>query len=207
MTNRQKLELFAVVLAIILFSIGILRSKGENLLARAMGLVSKTENETDVVGETSASDAMIDETQPEAEVGQPSAAPSAAPASSLQHIPADGDASGLPFSAAVVAGSTIHISGTLGLETETRTPPDDPSEEARLAMESFKKSVEAAGATMGDLVSVRVFCSDAKLYEAFNAVYRTYFADGKYPARAFIITQPLLFGARFEVAGIAVRTD
>jgi enamine deaminase RidA (YjgF/YER057c/UK114 family) len=41
-------------------------------------------------------------------------------------------------------------------------------------------------------------------YEAFNGVYRTYFHDN-YPARAFIGSGKLLFGARFEVQGIAVK--
>ena len=38
---------------------------------------------------------------------------------------------------------------------------------------------------MDDLVSVQVFCSDVKHYDAFNAVYRTYFKR-EFPARAFI---------------------
>jgi 2-iminobutanoate/2-iminopropanoate deaminase len=57
---------------------------------------------------------------------------------------------------------------------------------------------------MDDLVSVQVFCSDVKHYDAFNAVYRTYFKR-EFPARAFIGVGTLLFNARFEVQGIAVR--
>ena len=29
--------------------------------------------------------------------------------------------------------------------------------------------------TMDDLVSVQIFCTDLKLYDTFNKVYRTYF--------------------------------
>ena len=58
--------------------------------------------------------------------------------------------------------------------------------------------------TMDDLVSVQIFCSDVAHYDAFNAVYRTYF-EGDFPARAFIGAGTLLFDARFEVQGIAVR--
>jgi 2-iminobutanoate/2-iminopropanoate deaminase len=57
---------------------------------------------------------------------------------------------------------------------------------------------------MDDLVSVQIFCSDVKHYAAFNQVYRTYF-NREYPARAFIGSGGLLFGARFEVQGIAVK--
>jgi 2-iminobutanoate/2-iminopropanoate deaminase len=71
-------------------------------------------------------------------------------------------------------------------------------------MEAIKKSLEASGAGMDDLVSVQVFCSDVAHYDAFNAVYRTFFKD-KFPARAFIGSGKLLFNARFEVQGIAVK--
>ncbi len=60
------------------------------------------------------------------------------------------------------------------------------------------------GLTMDDLVSVQVFCSDVAYYAAFNAVYRTYFTR-EFPARAFVGAGTLLFEARFEVQGIAVK--
>ena len=44
------------------------------------------------------------------------------------------DARDLPFSHAVVAGGTIYVAGTLGLDPETRKPPADPRAEARLAL-------------------------------------------------------------------------
>ncbi len=57
---------------------------------------------------------------------------------------------------------------------------------------------------MDDLVTVTVYCSDVKHYDAFNAVYRTYFKK-EFPARAFIGAGTLLFNARFEMQGIAVK--
>lgn len=58
---------------------------------------------------------------------------------------------------------------------------------------------------MDDLVFVQVFCSDVVHYAAFNAVYRTFFTK-EFPARAFYgVGGPLLFNARFEVQGIAVK--
>ncbi len=109
-----------------------------------------------------------------------------------------------PFSEAVLAGNTLYISGHLGIDPKTGKPGATPEEEARFVMESVKRTVEAAGMTMDDIVSVQVFCSDVSVFDAFNAVYRTYF-HGNYPARAFIGAGKLLFGARFEVQGIAVK--
>ena len=71
-------------------------------------------------------------------------------------------------------------------------------------MDNVKRVVEKAGMTMDDIVSLQVFCTDLKNYDAFNRVYATYF-HGDFPARAFIGASSLLFGARYEVMGIAVR--
>ncbi len=57
---------------------------------------------------------------------------------------------------------------------------------------------------MDDIVSIQVFCTDLTLYQTFNDVYRTFFTQ-EYPARAFIGVANLLFDARFEVQGIAIR--
>ena len=105
-----------------------------------------------------------------------------------------------PFSGAVLVGNTLYLSGALGLE-EGKVP-DDAGDEARLVMNSIKRTVEAAGMTMDDIVSMQVFCSDVQHYQAFNEVYRTFFTR-EFPARAFIGAGTLLFNARFEVQGIA----
>jgi enamine deaminase RidA (YjgF/YER057c/UK114 family) len=57
---------------------------------------------------------------------------------------------------------------------------------------------------MEDLVTVTVFCSDVKHYADWNEVYRSYFKQ-EFPARAFIGSGRLLFDARFEMQGIAVK--
>ena len=110
-----------------------------------------------------------------------------------------------PFSDAVWAGDTLYVSGHIGLDPETAKPPASATEEARLVLEDFKATLESAGLTMSDLVSLQIFCSDVSLFGEFNAVYRTYFKDEQYPARAFLGSGKLLFDARFEVQGIAVR--
>ena len=114
--------------------------------------------------------------------------------------PSHASGDGLPFSGAVMAGDTLYLSGMLGLDNGQ--VPDTPEEEARLIMEQFKATLEEAGMTMDDLVSITIYCSDVSYYDAFNSVYRTYFT-GNYPARAFIGSGNLLFDARFEMQGIA----
>ena len=113
--------------------------------------------------------------------------------------------SDLPFSDAVLAGDTLYIAGKGGVLPGTRTVPEDPKEEARLLMEDFKVTLERVGMTMEDLVYVTVYCTDLSLYAAFNEVYREYFEEN-FPPRAFVGSGPLLFGLRFEMQGIAVRS-
>lgn len=124
----------------------------------------------------------------------------------VEHVnprsPADGNA--LPFSGAVWVGNTLHLSGTLGLEGGQ--VPETAEQEATNVLDNIKATLEVAGLTMDDLVSVQVYASDVGDYEAFNDVYRTYFTT-EYPARAFLGSGTLLFGARFEVMGIAARRE
>jgi len=107
-----------------------------------------------------------------------------------------------PFSGAVMVDGTLYISGALGLVDGK--VPEDPADEARAVLDAIKATLEEAGMTMDDLVSVQIFCSDVSHYGAFNGVYRSYFTK-EFPARAFIGAGTLLFGARFEVMGIAVK--
>jgi 2-iminobutanoate/2-iminopropanoate deaminase len=108
-----------------------------------------------------------------------------------------------PFSDAVRAGKTLYVGGRIGLDPATGKPPLGDADEARALMENLKAVLDAAGMTMNDLVQVTVFSPDVSLYGVFNDVYLSYF-DGALPARAFIGSGPLLFGARFELTAIAV---
>ena len=112
--------------------------------------------------------------------------------------------SALPFSDGVLVGNTLYIAGHIGLDPKTGQAPSDAEQEARLVMDGVKQTVEQAGLTMDDIVSVQVFCTDLKYYETFNNVYKTYF-HGDYPARAFVGAGSLLRNGKYEVLGIAIK--
>jgi 2-iminobutanoate/2-iminopropanoate deaminase len=124
---------------------------------------------------------------------------------SRRYFPAPTAANGMPppFSAAVLSGSTLYLAGEIGTDANRRIP-DTAEAEAKLVLDKVQATLQKAGLTMDDLVSVQIFCSDVKHYDAFNGVYRTYFKK-ELPARAFIGAGTLLFNARFEVQGIAVK--
>jgi len=111
----------------------------------------------------------------------------------------------LPFADAVlIDNKTLYISGRIGLIPGTRQVPDDIAAEAINLMQDLQGVLTAAGMTLEDLVTLTIYCPDVSLWEPFNAIYRTFFT-GPLPPRAFIGSGPLLFGARFELQGIAVR--
>lgn len=118
--------------------------------------------------------------------------------------PRASDMKALPFSDGVLVGNTLYIAGHIGLDAKTGAPPASVEDEARLVMDGIKNTVESAGMTMDDVVTIQVFCTDLKYYETFNNVYKTYF-HGDYPARAFVGAGSLLRGGRYEVLGIAVK--
>ena len=120
------------------------------------------------------------------------------------HIPAPAGLGPLPFSSGVLAGETFYVSGHIGIDRATKKVPADAEQEARLMLDSFRETLSRGGCAMSDLVYVQIFCSDVSLFEKFNAIYRAYF-EKDLPARAFIGSGPLLFGARFEIQGIAVK--
>jgi 2-iminobutanoate/2-iminopropanoate deaminase len=109
-----------------------------------------------------------------------------------------------PYSSGVMVNGTFYVSGSLGVDPATGKVPADAEAEVHLVMDSVKQTLERAGLTMADLVSVTIYCTDLDLYDTFNAIYRSYFQD-HYPSRAFIGVAKLVRGARFEVAGIAVK--
>lgn len=109
-----------------------------------------------------------------------------------------------PFSDAVREGNTLYVAGHLGLDPKTGNAAATADAEARLLMDAVSHTLERAGFTMDDLVSVTVYCTDLSLYDTFNGIYGGYF-HGHHPARAFIGVDKLIRGAHFELQGIAVK--
>ncbi len=130
-------------------------------------------------------------------------APAASDRSYIEH-PLAPNGPALPFSDAVRLGDTLYVAGHLGIDPRTGNAATSPEAEARLVMDAVKHTLERAGFTMDDFVSVTVYCTDLSLYDTFNGIYGGYF-HGHHPARAFIGVSKLVRGARFELQGVAVR--
>ena len=108
-----------------------------------------------------------------------------------------------PFSPAVRVGNLIFVSGTLGTKPDGSLVPGGIEPETRQVLENIKRTLAAAGLGMDRLVKCTAFLADLKEWPAMNAIYRSYFPTGKYPARA-AVQASLLFGARVELECTAV---
>ena len=111
---------------------------------------------------------------------------------------------GPPFSAAVMAGDTLYISGSVDTDPATGKGHTDPRAGARQLLDGMARTLERAGMKMDDLVCVQIFATNLGNYAAFNEVYRTYF-KGPLPARAFLGAGSLLNNANFEIMGVAEK--
>jgi 2-iminobutanoate/2-iminopropanoate deaminase len=111
-----------------------------------------------------------------------------------------------PFSDGVLVGDTLYLAGRIGVDETGSRVPDDIDTEARNVMSSVESILAKAGMRMDDLVYVQVFCPDVSLWQQFNRIYLAFFKNQTVPARAFIGSGKLLFGAHFEVQGIAIKS-
>jgi reactive intermediate/imine deaminase len=119
------------------------------------------------------------------------------------HLP--GSNPQLPFSDAILSGSTLYLAGRIGIDPKTGQAPTDVDQEIRMLLDGVKATLSAGGMTMDDLVYVQVSCTDLSLFDKFNAAYKTYFTTKDLPARQFVGVASLLRGGHFELQSIAVR--
>ena len=123
-----------------------------------------------------------------------------------QIIQPDGVASLPIFSLAIRSGDLIFLSGQLGAvpgENPPRIVEGGIEAETRQTIENIAAVLDAAGATLQDLLKCTVFLADIEDYAAMNAVYAEYFKSDP-PARAALAGSGLALGALVELDCIAV---
>jgi 2-iminobutanoate/2-iminopropanoate deaminase len=105
------------------------------------------------------------------------------------------------YSQAVRAGDFIFVSGQGPLDPHSGDICGANIEEQTVrTLGNIKMILEAAGATMADVVKVTAHLSDISLFERYNRVYASYFPDPK-PARTTVGSQ--LLGILVEIDAIA----
>ncbi|WP_342361745.1 RidA family protein [Terrarubrum flagellatum] len=64
------------------------------------------------------------------------------------------------YSRAIVDGEWIFVSGTAGYDFSKDTISDDPAEQTRQSLRTIADALAKAGASLSDIVRVRVYVSD-----------------------------------------------
>lgn len=108
-----------------------------------------------------------------------------------------------PYSAGVVSGGTINVSGQLGIDPATgKLAGDDVQSQTRQSLTNVRNILEAAGATMADVVEAEVLLADMGDFKAMNEVYAEFF-EAPYPARCAFQVAALPAGGLVEIKCVA----
>lgn len=107
-----------------------------------------------------------------------------------------------PYSQAVKAGNLIFVSGQLPINPADGTMGECVKCQTRQSLENAKAILEAAGASLNDVVKTTVFLADMSLFGAMNEVYAEYFS-APYPARCAFAVKELPKQALVEIEMIA----
>lgn len=110
-----------------------------------------------------------------------------------------------PFSHAVRAGDFLFVTGQMP------TLPDDPTtlvsgdieDQTRAVMDNLKTVLAAAGSSLERVVFARVYLVNFQDFDRMNAVYASYFASDRLPARTCIGVTGLAVGALVEIDLVA----
>jgi 2-iminobutanoate/2-iminopropanoate deaminase len=109
------------------------------------------------------------------------------------------------YSPGLIAGDFVFVSGQGPLDPETgKIVGETIEEQTARVLENVKAVLDAAGASMSNVVKVAVHLSDLANFQRFNQVYATFFPDPK-PTRTTVGSQ--LPGILVEIDAIAFIGD
>ena len=112
-----------------------------------------------------------------------------------------------PYSQAIASGDMVFCSGQLGLDPQTMELVDGGvAAQADRALRNLASVLDAAGASMSDVVKTTIFLADIGDFAAVNAVYATFMPDPP-PARSTFAVGALPKGAAIEIEAIARRSS
>ena len=108
------------------------------------------------------------------------------------------------FSSAVRVGDTIWLSGTVGIGPD-RKPVDGMTAQARIAFETLREALVAAGASLADVVELVTYHTNLQRdMAAFFAVKDEFFPT-KFPAWTAVgVTELTYAGLLIEIRAVAV---
>ena len=96
------------------------------------------------------------------------------------------------YSRAVKIGNIIEVAGTTAVDEDGNTVGvNDPYEQTRYALSKIEKALQAAGATMKDVVRTRMFVTDISKWEDIGRAHGEFFREVK-PTASMIEVKGLI---------------
>jgi 2-iminobutanoate/2-iminopropanoate deaminase len=109
-----------------------------------------------------------------------------------------------PYSQAVKAGQFLYTAGQVPLDPATNELVEpDIKAQTRRAILNLQGVLEAAGASLDQVVKTTVFLQDMGHFAAMNEVYGQFFGNQP-PARSTVEVAQLPLGALIEIEAIAL---
>jgi 2-iminobutanoate/2-iminopropanoate deaminase len=108
-----------------------------------------------------------------------------------------------PYSQAVVANGLVFCSGMAGIDPATGAAPEGIDAQTEQALINLKAVLEAAGASMSDIVKTTIFYADVDDFHRLNEVYARHMPDPA-PARSAPANVRLPRGLLISIDAIAV---
>jgi reactive intermediate/imine deaminase len=105
------------------------------------------------------------------------------------------------YSQAVKAGSTVYLSGQIGLDPSTMQLVDGIEAQIHQVFRNLSAVSHAAGGSMNDVVKLNVFLTDLAHFPKVNEIMAQYFQQ-PYPARAAVGVAALPRGALVEADAV-----
>jgi 2-iminobutanoate/2-iminopropanoate deaminase len=107
------------------------------------------------------------------------------------------------YSQAIASGGLLFCSGQIAIDPQTGRMVEGGIEaETERVLENLKAVLEAAGASLADVVKTTIYLADFSEFQAMNAVYERAFPTDP-PARATVGVAALPRGAKVELEAIA----
>ncbi len=124
------------------------------------------------------------------------------------HLVANAPAPVAPYSHAVEQDGWIFVTGQMPFlgKTPDSSYPEGIEAQTHQVFSNLKDVLDSTGLDFSDVVMMRVFLSHFERdYDGMNAVYKTYFPTGQYPARTCVGVTALARGALVEIDLVARR--
>ena len=110
-----------------------------------------------------------------------------------------------PYSQAVIAANMVYTSGQIPVNPADGSIPATIEEQTKQSLNNVKAVLEAAGASMNDVIKTTVFIQDMGSFAKINEIYATYFNGPILPARSCVEVAKLPKGVLIEIEAIAVK--